>query len=321
VIAGMGGDINENAANGEPLNSGGRNGGFSEAFSADFDRFVRSEGTQNPNLEDLKRTIKDAELSGAVVMIDMTASTDLKMAREFPDWVPHLLKFNEIISEVFPPEDFPDRKFLGDAYMFFIFTEDIAKKGNYGSRKCYSPVQILAKCREIMSKHWDYYRIYSDKKRGSKKPVAFREITCAVDYGKEIIDTAAFFSSQGSILDPVGTPVDRCFRISSIAAPGQLLLSEEFFNLLKKEDRENIAKISIAPEVLKGFPDVTNVYYSIPEEDVIQHILHENQVELVEKTKSMAAKVKIKLLRKALNKAQNASSDQSSAEGEEHENT
>lgn len=289
-----------------------------------LDLLKETAGTGAINTEDTKRRIKEAELSGAVVMVDMTASTDLKLAREFPEWVPFLLKFREIVHEAFPPDEYPDQKFLGDAFMIFIFVDEESKaKTSFKDRKTRKAKEILDSCRELMQRHWKFYSVYNkERSRGTKKPVAFREITCAIDFGSNIIDSASFFSDNGNYLDPVGVPVDRCFRISSIAAPGQLLFSEEFYQLLLQQGvpgnpgrYPDTEKISLAPDMLKGFPDVTHVYYSVPAGEIVKQILDPAQVELVEKGKSMAAKVKIRLLRNELKKR---STESAANEGGHH---
>ena len=93
--------------------------------------------------------------------------------------------------------------------------------------------------------------------------------------------------------------IDRCFRISGIAGPGQLLLSKNFRDRLDGEinDSGKLEKISLKKDSLKGFPDEEEVYYLVPPEEQIDYILDENNVELVENAKTMSNKTKIRLLR------------------------
>ncbi len=64
-------------------------------------------------------------------------------------------------------------------------------------------------------------------------------------------------------------PIDRCFRISKIAGPGQILVSKNFH--AKKLDTEKnqslcqkFEKIAIQEGTLRGFPAETEIYYLRP---------------------------------------------------------
>ena len=160
-----------------------------------------------------------------------------------------------------------------------------------------------------MNDYWEFYKTYSKRKKGSQSHIEFRQITCAIDYGKEIINWYRIIDdnlgNETDRFDPIGAPIDRCFRISNLAGPGQLLVSEDFYNKIPEEERKKkeegkegaLEKISLAKDSLKGFPNETHVYYVVPPEEQIDHILDDSNVELVEKAKNMTTKAKIKLLR------------------------
>lgn len=86
-------------------------------------------------------------------------------------------------------------------------------------------------------------------------------------------------------------------------------MSEHFFRKLNNEDMEGtyknrIIKIAIKKGSLSGFPKEKRVYYLKPSEGQINHILDENSVELVEDSKDLSVKAKLKLLRMQLKNKQ-----------------
>ncbi|WP_040508376.1 hypothetical protein [Leptospira wolffii] len=260
------------------------------------------------NYEDFKRDLKKSELVGIVVLFDMTSSTDLKVQQGFPGWVTYLEKFSQIIETSFPREKFVWRKFLGDAYLFFIPSanenrpERLDKLKNNHQIVPISAEEIFILCKRVMDSYWEFYSPFSKRKRGESKSSEFREMTCAIDYGGEIINWSEFLDADG-VFDPVGKTVDRCFRISSIAGPGQLIFSKDFKNLLEKGNTESLlqdeyCKFSFPAGTLKGFPTDDHVYYRVPNEDQVEYILSPDHVELVERARHLSIKAKIKLLEK-----------------------
>lgn len=51
--------------------------------------------------------------------------------------------------------------------------------------------------------------------------------------------------------DPIGTPVDRCFRLNSIAKANEIIVSENFFEILKGHDEQN--KLNKYNELIEKF--------------------------------------------------------------------
>ena len=254
----------------------------------------------NLNIEDEKHSIKENELYGSVVVFDLTSSTMLKQDRGFPGWISDLKKFQRVIFNTFTPEISKWSKFLGDAYMFFFPDE----RDDNSILATIEADELIKKCKKVMDDYWNFYKIYSSRERGGKKSIDFREMTCAIDYGGEVIDWFKQTDDSKSKFDPIGKPIDRCFRISSIAGPGQTLISRSFYekNETELSSTENtFIKINLAKNTLKGFPEENFVYYLKPSKKQSEYILDDTNVELVEDSKDMITKAKLKLLREEKN--------------------
>lgn len=264
---------------------------------------LRKDGEQPPNPEDLKRRVKESALKGFIVFFDMTNSTRLKGNRGASAWVPEFLKFHRLVTDVFQTEKAAWKKFLGDAYMFF-FLDSAEKNREIAGVGARSAREILEDCQAVMQSHFEFYKPFAaERMRGNPADTNFREITCAIDWGGDIINWSEQIDDSGPF-DPIGMPVDRCFRISSIAGPGQLLVSPDFMQRLRQETAEvdGFEKLSFPKKTLKGFENEEHVYYWVPPEEQINHILSDNQVELIEETKPMSVKAKIRLLRRRIPK-------------------
>lgn len=246
--------------------------------------------------EDEKRIIKASEFSGFPILFDLTGSTELKRNREFPGWVSDYRKFHELVLDPFLQRKVQWKKFLGDAYLFF-FSKDRDKIPD--SITSIEPDEILDLCCAVMDKFWDFYECYKERVKGDKKQIDFREITCAIDYGGEIVNWYSLIDDgdRKGLFEPIGKPIDRCFRISGVCGPGQLLVSGSFYELLSKSKRETFQKLSIRPRSLKGFDDVTSIYYRLPPQKQREYILSEAAKELVEEAKPLSVKAKLRLLR------------------------
>lgn len=251
-------------------------------------------------IENIKN-LKQSEIEGVLVLIDITDSTKLKVKRGFPSWIADYKKCHDLIVNAFLREDVTWYKFLGDAYLFF-FSNDKEKVPHYITHK--SCAEIFDICQKLMADFFDYYEMFRDRPKGKAKNPEFREITCAIDYGKEILNWLNVIDdNKDSLFDPIGPPVDRCFRVSSQAGPGQLLTSRAFYEKLTGESPNHSAKFEkmTLRESLKGFRDEYSVYYSIPDEKQLHHILDDNNVDLVEDSKIMSLKAKIRLFRRQRN--------------------
>lgn len=255
--------------------------------------------SKKTNFEDNKRIIKESELSGIVVIFDLTNSTDLKIQRGFPGWVNDLEKFHEIVTQTMLGFEGKWNKFLGDAYLFFYHT---GKKGKVPSDISVKGTDyVLNACIETMNRFWEFYSIYKEREKGEEKDKNFREMTCAIDMGNEIINWRQIIDDNVEKFDPIGTPIDRCFRISKIAGPSQLLISKDFYENLCDENKHRFLRIHIKEDTLKGFKNEDTVYYYRPSQNIINYILDDKSVELIENSKPMVVKAKIKLLREHKN--------------------
>ena len=256
--------------------------------------------------EDQKQLIKNSEIEGTVVLIDMTNSTQLKSDDAFPGWVTYIEKFHKLIFECFENKGLKEKvkwyKFLGDAYMFFFSKSENCKKTMI---KDLEKPDILSIFEEIMNQFWEFYKSYSKRDRGKPKDRHFREITCAITCGSEITNWAQIIDDNNENFDPIGAPIDLCFRISNIAGPGQLLVSKKFFSELPKKNQEKFEKITIKKNTLKGFPKENEIYYCLPNDEQRNYIVSKENVDLIEETDTMTTKVKVRLLRKKIEHLEN----------------
>lgn len=244
-----------------------------------------------------------SKITGTVIIFDLTDSTKLKEdKKEGMEWIKDYTDFFDIVAEPFNKQGITWKKFLGDAFLFFI-----PEKANINHptpikiKEHISLEEIVKICTGIMESYWEEYKVYKKTDKGEEKNKDYREITCAIDYGSEVINWYQLMDDIDDF-DPIGRTVDKAFRISGIAGPGQFLLSKEFMDKLdkSKEEREKYIKISIEEDTLKGFPKEQAVFYHIPSEDKKDYILSENNVFLIEKRRSMETKGLIKLLRREL---------------------
>jgi len=244
------------------------------------------------------KALLELELSGTLVIFDITDSTKLKGKKEFPIWVSDWYSLNGTIIAAANRIGAQWYKFLGDAFLFFFLDEENSK---YPHLAVKNPKDVFDFCHEIMQNIWDEYKCYKRNEKGSDKHVNYREITCAIDHGKGIINWYnAIDDNDGGKFDPIGPTVDRCFRISSIAGPNQTLCSRQFYEKLVSCDpslEANFLKFHIAQKTLKGFDDETIIYYSIPCSEQVDYILEDANVDLVENSRTMAVKEKLHLFR------------------------
>ncbi|MES0489180.1 MAG: hypothetical protein ABUK01_04260 [Leptospirales bacterium] len=248
-----------------------------------------------------KNLAQDAKIEGVVILFDIVNSSGLKECKQFPNWIEDYTRFIDLITKPFADLGIVWHKFLGDAFMFFIPTRP--DKKIHKDLKHMSFIETYNLCKLVLTNYWSEYKTYSEiAGRGHCKHDNFREITCAIDYGKDIFNWYQLLDDQSEDFDPIGKTVDRCFRYSSIAGASQLLVSEYFYEELKKENKsssidESFIKVSLKNGTLKGFDNVHKVYYSVPDQDIIDYYTNDDNVKLIEHSKAMDVKVKLKLLR------------------------
>jgi class 3 adenylate cyclase len=258
-------------------------------------------------LQEQEFELFDAKVKGSIVLIDLTDSTGIKSNLVFPKWVNDIRIFFNIITEAFLKEKVLPVKFLGDAVLFFIpdtsetkFRRQQKEQFNY-EYKSMSVIEVFNLCYETKKSYWEQYKKYA---LDSKYKENFRQITIAVDYG----DTINFYALTDDIsagrYDPIGTVVDRCFRMSSIAAPNQLLVSKDFYDKLfdlDKTTENKFYKLHLAKNSrMKGFPSEDTVYLAIPAEDEIQYVISDENRQLVEEMPPLYNKAKFKYLREKI---------------------
>ncbi len=237
-------------------------------------KITRDEENISKELEDISKELKESYKPGTSVLLDLTNSTELKQrAHEnlgLLVFTSEMKKLKEKIERAFKYPTYY-KKFLGDAYLLFFLSTD----------KNYTSNTILDSCVSVMNEYWE----------------TKQKITCAIDHGCEIINwTERESPDESKLIDPVGIPIDRCFRISSHAAPGQLLVSKYFHKTLSKENQGQFIQIELA-EHLKGLDD-KEVHYYKPNEDQINDIINKSKSngKFTDKEKPLAIKALLKLL-------------------------
>ncbi|WP_239671501.1 hypothetical protein [Leptospira levettii] len=244
------------------------------------------------------KSLKDSELSGFAVIFDITDSTKLKQKRDFPNWIQDWHTINGIITTEMAKTGIEWYKFLGDAFLFF-FPE--TENNNYPELISKSPKEIFEFANSVMDLLWSRYKDWKRDEKGTEKGINYRELTCAIDYGKKIINWYnAVDDNQKGKFDPIGPTIDRCFRISSLAGPNQILASKYYYDKLCDYDTnymKEFLRINIAEKSLKGFEKETCVFYRIPEKEKIEYILNDSNVDLVEEMPKMSIKEKLHLFR------------------------
>ncbi|EMN48298.1 hypothetical protein LEP1GSC088_3735 [Leptospira interrogans str. L1207] len=228
----------------------------------------------------------------------------MKKLKPFPNWIEDYIPFFSIVTETFEEKEILWYKFLGDAFLYFIPEED---NQNYPKQlKKLTSSEIIDLCRKVMDKYWIKYKNYKNKdSKGAEKHVNFRELTCAVDFGDEIINWLQLLADNEHNFDPIGKTVDRCFRISSYAGAGQILVSKHFFEKLITNfpnEKDNFHRIHIKKGSLKGFDEETLIYYDNPSNEKLDYFIEEKNSSLIENSTEMDIKVRIRLMREKINK-------------------
>jgi hypothetical protein len=130
-------------------------------------------------------------------------------------------------------------------------------------------------------------------------------ITITIDYGL-IFDFNQL--NEGIGIDPLGTPVDRCFRLSKYAGKNHIVCSKEFLDRFAKEDKTNqeysqnnfISMNILSP---KGFIDLTNLFVHLPSIEETWWILSYKYEEMIFDTdKPLNRKMQTHMLLKELSR-------------------
>lgn len=273
--------------------------------------------TERPKPDDYDKDMaQKSRIAGTAIIFDLVNSTKLKISKQFPNWIEDYTPFYNFVAKPFVDKGIWN-KFLGDAFFFFIPDKDGYNKGKKFEPELgyLSYSEIYDNCKKIMENYWNHYEIYREKNiKGGEKHINFREITCALDYGNEVFNWHHLLKEKEDEepkFDPIGKTIDRCFRFSALAGAGQIVTSSYFYNRLiskKKELKDNFINIHVKKETLKGFPDITDVYYDRPRKEKIDYYLDNNSVELIENARPMDIKAKLKLFREKISALENSDS-------------
>jgi class 3 adenylate cyclase len=253
----------------------------------------------NPELR--KKQLQNSAVYGTIIVIDLVGSTDLKYKNPFPSWVPIIEHFYEVVTKAFSERRIEPIKFLGDAVLYFIPDLNDNKTKKYAEMRFndlapfqdLSFTEVLELCEKSKRDWWDTYCCFLECPESKPN---FQAITIAIDYG-HVIDFN--LEKEGGIPDPIGEPVDRCFRISKQAGINHILFSEEFFKKIDNEkiDLEKILEIQISKTLLKGIKNDNRVFYYIPQQDELT--AYDKEDDLSDNiSKIIPIKIKMALLKK-----------------------
>ena len=245
----------------------------------------------------------DRTFKAIIVVVDLVNSAKIKSTKGFPPWVSVLKEFFHLASKKFTEKKLYPIKFLGDCLIFF-YPFPRGEKTNkpylnylettkWKMPRLRNASSILNICCNTRKLFWEAYKGQLQSSETGTKSNAL-QVTIAIDYG-EVIDFNQ--EIEGLIPDPVGLPMDCCFRIQGIAGPNQVLMSKSFFDLLDSNTQGEIIPIAIDKESLKGIENQDHVYFAKPTKKEIDWILDEKNRSLIEESKPMIHKAKLKLLR------------------------
>lgn len=246
----------------------------------------------------------DSCFHATIILIDLCNSTKLKQDSIFPKWVFLLKDFFDTITRVFNEKKIFPIKYLGDAILFMIPDQQDCRTNKYlqANEKIMPPItlkKVLETCVEVRDNWWLKNKKYTQHEETYKN---FSSITISIDYGL-VIDINQL--NEGVNNDPLGTPVDRCFRISKYAGKNHIVCSNEFIKALRNEERDYCEEcfISMNIDPPKGFDELTNVYVHKPSDDEQRWILTYEYDKLVDGSdKPLNRKMQTHLLLQEVNK-------------------
>ena len=187
-------------------------------------------------IDKLKEENKKDETKKYIIFIDLANSTKYKYLckEEVHKWSGRqklfLLLVEATVNKFFKQAYY---KFLGDA-VFVSIDDDEAQ-----SKHIIDFIEVL---HNIIIRS-------TEKKYGID---AF-QYHIAIDYGKVIV-------LSDSNQDPIGTCVDRCSRIASIAGDNQILLSADALVNLRSNIHKNVTILSFHDIHVKGIPDAIEIH-------------------------------------------------------------
>jgi hypothetical protein len=158
--------------------------------------------------------------------------------------------------------------------------------------------EIIGLCINIRNDWWNKNKRYIKHKELFDN---FMSITTTLDYGL-IFDFNQ--RKESSSIDPLGIPVDRCFRLSKYAGKNHIIFSKEFIQKLESNNKnysdDNIIPIKIQSP--KGFDDLNIVYVHKPSSDETDWILSYDYDRLIyDSDKPLNQRIQTHMLLKEIN--------------------
>ena len=186
-------------------------------------------------LADLSESIIRDSADVFLIFVDLCGSTEYKqniISHGLPDttWILRQLTFLQRVAKLITRYNGVVVKTIGDeVFGYFEATTDPELV-----LKC--AIEAIQSCKNL--------KTYSGKSRIDVKA----SIDVGLTYNGSLIDATPF--------DPMGSPVDRCARLNSLAGRNEILLSDEFITTLKdsfeKSGKQLRFKLASQTSILKG---------------------------------------------------------------------
>ena len=195
-------------------------------------------------LAELAESIVSDSADVFLLFVDLCDSTEFKqtvVSQGLPDttWILRQLTFLQRAAKLIGKYDGAVVKTIGDeVFGYFEATTEPERV-----LKC--AIEIIQSCKNL--------KTYSGKSSISVKA----SIDVGLTYNGSLFDSAIF--------DPIGTPVDRCARLNSLAEKNDILFSEDFYTALEdsyaKKGKTLTYKLSTHKKNLKGIGE--SKYYRL----------------------------------------------------------
>ena len=186
-------------------------------------------------LADLSESIIRDSADVFLLFVDLCGSTEYKqhfISHGLPDttWILRQLTFLQRVAKLITQYEGTVVKTIGDEV--------------FGCFEATTDPDLVLKCAIEAIQSCKNLKTYSGKSRIDVKA----SIDVGLTYNGSLVDTTPF--------DPIGSPVDRCARLNSLAGRNELLLSDEFIATLKdfyaKSGKVLRFKVASQTSVLKG---------------------------------------------------------------------
>jgi hypothetical protein len=239
-----------------------------------------------------------------IILIDLCDSTMIKQREPFPKWIYTMENFFEAIETQFQLKKIFPTKYLGDAILYVIPDYENENSRKYmTANKLNIPKlnvnEIIELCFNTKNNWWETNKNYIKYKESLDN---FKSLTVSMDYGL-VFDFNQ--RNESTLIDPLGTPVDRCFRLSKYAGKNHIVCSSEFIEKLKT-NRDNCYENAFIPIKIKspkGFDSINTLYVLCPSAEEEKWIMSADYEQLIYDTdKPLNQRLQTRILLKEIDR-------------------